>query len=313
MLCLSAQCAAWASGVFRGTLPPVKLPTGGNMSAQALKGKTIVITGANSGIGLVAAESLAGMGAHVVLACRRQQAADEAMQQIRRAHPAASLEFVHIDLASLASVRQAAAELSQRHARIDVLINNAGLACVGRQLSEDGLEMTFAVNHLGPFLLTNLLLPNLKLGKGRVITVASGAHKAGKMHWDDLQLEKGYFVMKAYAQSKLANILFTRALSRRCSGMGIHANCLHPGGVATNIWPDANWAQRAFSALLKKFLISPEEGARTTIWLASNETGGRATGKYFVRCKERAPSAEAQDDAAAERLWQISEKLSALK
>lgn len=282
------------------------------MGADALKGKTIVITGANSGIGLVAAESLAGMGAHIVLACRRQDAAEKAMQAIRREHPSASLEFVHVDLASLASVRRCAANITQRHARVDVLVNNAGLAKVRRETSEDGFEMTFAVNHLGPFLLTNLLLPNLKLAKGRVISVASSAHKAGKMHWGDLQLEKGYFVMKAYAQSKMANILFTRALSRRCAGLGIHANCLHPGGVATNIWPNGNFAQRAFSTLLKKFLISAEEGARTTIWLASGETGGRATGKYFIRCKEREPSAEARDDGAAEKLWALSEKMTGL-
>lgn len=279
------------------------------MSSAVLQGKTIVITGANSGIGYVAAASLAGMGAHLVLACRRQDAAEKAMQDIRREHPQASLEFVHLDLASLNSVRSAAQVLNQRHARIDILINNAGLANLRRELSQDGYEMTLAVNHLGPFLFTHLLMPRLKTAKGRVINVASGAHKAGSMHWQDLQFEKGYFVWTAYAQSKLANILFTRTLAKRCVGTGVHVNCLHPGGVATNIWPNRNWLQRAFSALLKRFLISAEEGARTTIWLASNEIGGRATGKYFVRCKERAPSPAAQDDAAAERLWKISERM----
>lgn len=279
------------------------------MSSDVLQGKTLVITGANSGIGYVAAASLAGMGAHVVLACRRQDAAEQAMRDIRLQHPQASLEFVHLDLASLDSVRHAAQALLQRHPRLDVLINNAGLAQLGRSLSADGYELTFAVNHLGPFLLTQLLMPSLKAARGRVINVASGAHKAGKMHWQDLQFEKGYFVWKAYAQSKLANILFTRALAKRCAGTGVHANCLHPGGVATNIWPDRNWLQRMLSNLLKRFLISPEQGARTTIWLASNEVGGRATGKYYVRCKERAPSADAQDDVAAERLWKLSEKM----
>ncbi len=279
------------------------------MSSDVLHGKTIVITGANSGIGLVAAASLAGMGAHVVLACRRQPAAELAMQDIRRQHPQASLEFVHLDLASLDSVRQAAHILLQRHSRLDVLLNNAGLANLRREVSQDGYEMTFAVNHLGPFLLTHLLMPALRAAKGRVINVASGAHKAGAMHWQDLEFKKGYFVWKAYAQSKLANILFTRALAKRCAGTGVHVNCLHPGGVATNIWPDRNWLQRTLSALLKRFLISPEQGARTSIWLASNEVGGRATGKYFVRCKERVPSAAALDDTAAERLWKISEKM----
>lgn len=282
------------------------------MGADALKGKTIVITGANSGIGLVAAASLAGMGGHIVLACRRQEAAEQAMREIRQSCANASLEFVPLDLASLDSVRSAAQQINMRHDRIDVLINNAGIANVRREQSEDGFEMTFAVNHLGPFLLTNLLLPSLKLGRGRIINVASGAHKAGKMHWQDLQLQKRYFVITAYAQSKLANILFTRALAKRCAGMSIHVNCLHPGGVATNIWPDGNWFQRCFSALLKRFLITPEEGARTTIWLASGEAGGRATGKYFVRCRERAPSSAASDDAAAEKLWGLSEQLTGL-
>lgn len=279
------------------------------MSADALKGKTIVITGANSGIGFVAADALAGMGAEVVLACRRQAAAEQAMQAIRQHHPQAQLAFVQIDLASLASVRRAADELVSRWPRIDVLVNNAGLAKVRRETSADGFEMTFAVNHLGPFLLTERLLPAVKAARGRIINVASGAHKAGRMHWDDLQLEKGYFVLKAYAQSKLANILFTRALAKRCAGSGVHVNCLHPGGVATNIWPDGNWLQRGFSYLLKKFLITPEQGARTTIWLASGETGGRVTGKYFIRCKERAPSAAARDDEAAEKLWALSAQL----
>lgn len=283
------------------------------MGADALKGKTIVITGANSGIGLVAAEALADMGGHIILACRRQEAAEQAMREIRQRCPNASLEFVPLDLASFDSVRRTAQRIGERHARIDVLINNAGIANVRREESVDGFEMTFAVNHLGPFLLTNLLLPNLKLGGGRIINVASGAHKAGRMHWDNLQLQKRYFVMTAYAQSKLANILFTRALAKRCAGMSVHVNCLHPGGVATNIWPDGNWLQRGFSALLKKFLITPEEGARTTIWLASGEAGGRATGKYFVRCRERAPSGAALDDAAAEKLWGLSEQMVGLK
>ena len=133
------------------------------------------------------------------------------------------------------------------------------------------------------------------------------------MHWQDLLFEKRYFGWPAYAQSKLANILFTKALARRCAGTGVNVNALHPGGVATNIWPKKNWFERMLSALLKRFLISPEEGARTTIWLASNEIGGRATGKYFVRCKEREPSAEAKDKAASERLWEISEKMVGLQ
>lgn len=283
------------------------------MGAMAMQGKTVVITGANSGIGKVAASALAGMGAKVVLACRREVAAAEAMAEIRREHPQAQLAFVQIDLASLASVRRAAAQILASCPTIDVLINNAGLANVSREVSEDGYEMTFAVNHLGPFLLTNLLLPPLRAAQGRVITVASGAHRAGRMHWGNLQFKRGYFVLRAYAQSKLANILFTKALAARVANDGIHANCLHPGAVSTNIWPERNWIERTFSNILRLFLISPEKGARTSIWLASGDVGGKSNGGYFVNCKEQTPSRAARDRDAAERLWELSANMTDLK
>ncbi|MDF1628180.1 MAG: SDR family oxidoreductase [Alcanivoracaceae bacterium] len=278
-----------------------------------MQGKIVLITGANSGIGKVAASALAGMGATVVLACRRPDAAQQAMADIRREHPQAQLDFVAIDLASLASVRRAAAEVMAKYPVVDVLINNAGLANIQRQTSEDGFEMTFAVNHLGPFLFTNLLLPALRAGKGRVVTVASGAHKAGRMHWKDLQLSRGYFVLRSYAQSKLANILFTKALAARVEADGVHANCLHPGAVSTNIWPERNWLEKAFSNVLRLFLISPEKGARTSIWLASGDVGGKASGSYFENCREKTPSRAARDSEAAEKLWEISANLTGLK
>lgn len=277
-----------------------------------MQGKTVLITGANSGIGLVAASALAGMGATIILACRREEAAEQAMLEIKAKHPDAQLDFVSLDLASLASVRRAAAEVLNRYPTLDVLINNAGLANVPREVSKDGFEMTFAVNHLGPFLLTNLLLPALRASKGRVINVASDAHKMGRMHWDNLQLARGYFVMRAYAQSKLANILFTKALAERVEEDGIHVNCLHPGAVATNIWPEGNWLEKTFSKLLRLFLISVEQGARTTIWLASGEDGGKLSGRYFEKCKEKYPSRAAQDRDAAEKLWGISANLTDL-
>ena len=278
-----------------------------------MQGKTVLITGANSGIGKVAASALAGMGATVILACRRPDAAQQAIADIRREHPQAQLDFVAIDLASLASVRRAAAEVMSKYPVIDVLINNAGLANMHRETSEDGFEMTFAVNHLGPFLLTNLLLPALRAGKGRVITVASGAHKAGKMNWSDLQLTRGYFVLRSYAQSKLANILFTKALAARVEEEGVHANCLHPGAVSTNIWPERNWLEKAFSNVLRLFLITAEKGARTSIWLASGDVGGKASGSYFENCREKTPSRAARDADAAEKLWEISANLTGLK
>ncbi|WP_111655633.1 SDR family oxidoreductase [Isoalcanivorax indicus] len=274
-----------------------------------MTGKTVLITGANSGIGLVTASVLAGMGARVVLACRRAEAAKQAMAEIRQRYPDARLETVSLDLASLQRVRHAAAEVRERFRRIDVLINNAGLASMQREVTVDGFEKTFATNHLGPFLFTHLLQSVITPGSGRIINVASEAHRMGRMHWDDLQLEQGYWVMKAYAQSKLANILFTRALARRLADTGITVNALHPGAVSTHIWPERTWYERAFSRLLKLFLISPEKGARTTIWLASGVEGGRSQGGYFEGCKARKPSARGRNDDDAERLWEISAAL----
>lgn len=283
------------------------------MSSEAMQGKTVMITGANSGIGKVTAQALAGMGAKVIFACRRQEAAEAAMADVRREVPSAELEFVQVDLSSQSSVRQCATQVKQRHKRIDILVNNAGIANVRREESVDGVEMTFATNHLGPFLLTNLLLPLLREGHGRIVNVASDAHKMGRMHWDDVELKSGYWVMKAYAQSKLCNILFTRALAKRVAADNIKVNCLHPGAVSTNIWPEKYWWERAFSRVLKLFLISEEEGARTSIWLASGEAGGRQTGKYFYKCKEAKPTKRGSDDQAAEKLWQLSAQMTGVE
>ncbi|AJD49575.1 short chain dehydrogenase/reductase family oxidoreductase [Isoalcanivorax pacificus W11-5] len=281
------------------------------MSAASMAGKTVLITGGNSGIGLVAATALAGMGARVVLACRRSQAAEAAAQQIRAAHPGAGVETVALDLASLESVRRAAREVRERFPVIDVLLNNAGLANVSRETSQDGFELTFATNHLGPFLFTRLLLPAMA-PEGRIINVASEAHRMGRMHWDDLQLTDNYWVMRAYAQSKLANILFTRELADQLAGTGIAVSALHPGAVSTSIWPENRWYERAFTRVLKLFLISPEKGARTSIWLASGVEGGKSRGGYFERCKPRQPSARARDKADQTRLWTLSEQLTGL-
>ena len=278
------------------------------MSAEVMRGRTVLITGANSGIGREMTSVLAGMGAHVILACRRPEAARVVMEEIRGRQPDASLELVEIDLASLTSVEHAANAVLGKHPKLDVLINNAGLASMKRQRSADGFELTFAVNHLGPFLLTRMLLPLVEEARGRIINVASEAHRMGRIHFGNLQLEKGYWVMKAYAQSKLANILFTRALASRVRDRGITVNCFHPGTVSTGIWPENHWYERVFVRLLRLFMIPPQEGARTGIWLAANETGARVTGGYFVKCREATPSKAARDDGAAERLWQLSEQ-----
>lgn len=280
------------------------------MAAAGVFGKTVVITGGNSGIGWVTARALAAQGACVVLACRRSDAAAEAREQILREHPHARVELVMLDLASLASVRAAAQDIRVRFPVVDILINNAGLASVGRDISADGFELTFATNHLGPFLFTRLLLPAIARPGGRIINVASDAHRyIGRMHWDDLQLVRRYGVLRAYAQSKLANILFSRELAVRLEGTGIAVSALHPGAVATQIWPQGRWYERAFSNLLKLFLVSPEKGARTTIWLATGAEGGASKGDYFIGCKPRKPAAQARRAADQARLWAVSEQL----
>ncbi|WP_207308682.1 SDR family oxidoreductase [Marinobacter caseinilyticus] len=271
--------------------------------------KVVLITGANSGIGFCAARDLAGKGARVVLACRRPEAADDAMAAIRVIHPHAQLDSVQLDVSSLESVRTAAAEILERFPTLDVLVNNAGVAKVRREESVDGFEMTLATNHLGPFLLTNLLLQAVKSPGGRIINVASVAHTMGKIHFDDLNLTKGYRVMRAYSQSKLANMLFTRALAKRLDGAGVTVNALHPGAVNTNIWPGNRWYEKVVSSVIRLFTISADEGSRTTTWLASAPELEGETGGYYQDCKPQKTKSSARDDNAAEQLWAVSEKM----
>lgn len=271
--------------------------------------KTVVITGANSGIGFVSARSLAGMGAQVVLACRRTDAAVEARAAILAEHPRAWVETVRLDLASLESVRNAAEDILGRFPIIDVLINNAGVARIRREETEDGFERTFATNHLGPFLLTNLLLPAIRAARGRIVNVASAAHGMGQIHFDDPNLATGYGVMKAYSQSKLANILFTRELARRLDGTGVTVSALHPGTVNTNIWPGERWYERLVSSVIRRFTISAEAGAGTVIWLASAPEMDGQSGGYYQQCQPARTSSKARDMAAARRLWDLSEEM----
>lgn len=274
--------------------------------SDAMDNKRVLITGANSGIGFVTAQVLAGRGAEVILACRRPEAAADACARIRRVYPDAKLHTLTLDVSSLESVRRAAAVVLEKWPVLDVLINNAGIASMKRKTSVDGFELTFATNHLGPFLFTHLLLPAMKSPGGRIVNVASTAHRQGHMYFDDLNLKTGYKVFKAYSQSKLANVLFTRELSRHLQGKGITVNCLHPGAVKTNIWPGDHWYEKLASAAIKLFLITPEEGAKTTIWLASSETVAEKSGGYYYQCREARISREAADDGVARRLWDIS-------
>lgn len=270
-----------------------------------MRDKTIVITGATSGIGEVAAIRLAEQGARIVHVARDRARAEATQAALRKANPAAD-HLVHIaDLSLLAEMKRVAGEIAAAEPRIDVLIDNAGALFNSRRETADGLEMTFALNHMGYFVITNLLLPNIVNG-GRIVAVASGAHRAAKLGLGDLQLRHGFGGWRAYANSKLCNILFTRALARR-TPRGITANCLHPGFVATRFADQSGgWTQRLAGFAKRLSAITPEEGAKTIVYLASSPEAAGVSGKYFFECKQAAPTKAAQNDADAERLWQES-------
>jgi retinol dehydrogenase 12 len=276
-----------------------------------MKGTVCVVTGATSGIGKAAATALARLGATVVLVGRdrgRTEAAAAEIARVSASPPRAEVA----DLASLEQVRGLAGRLAGLE-RIDVLINNAGLVLGERRGTPEGFEHVFAVNHLAPFLLTNLLLPRLTASApARVITVTSDAHSAARLDLDDPNLEHGWDSWRSYANSKLANILFTRELARRLHGTGVTANCAHPGVVRTGFGREARPLLRLGVTLARPFLLSPERGADTIVYLASSPEVADETGGYYVRGQRREPSAAARDDAAARRLWQISEELTGL-
>ena len=276
-----------------------------------MHGKVCIVTGANSGIGRVAALELAERGATVVLICRNEERGAPVLEEIERRGGSATL--LAADLASQRQVRAAAAAFRERFDRLDVLINNAGVAGWGTRLvSEDGLELTFAVNHLAPFLLTELLLDRLKASApARVVTVSSAAHKNVALDFDDLQGERRYSGFGAYSRSKLANILFTRELSRRLEGTGVTANCLHPGVVATGIFRNIPRWMRAI--LTSPLVLSPEKGADTLLYLATAPEIAEVSGGYFVRRKPARTSRASQDAEAARRLWEASEALTAAR
>lgn len=276
-----------------------------------MNGKVCVVTGATSGIGKAAATALARRGAQVVLVGRDRGRSEAAAAELAGA--AASPPRVEIaDLSSMAQVRALAERLGALD-RIDVLINNAGFVAGQRRITADGFEEVFAVNHLAPFLLTNLLLGKLTgSAPARVITVTSDAHTAARLNLDDLQLEHGWDSWRSYANSKLANILFTRELARRLDGTGVTANCAHPGVVRSGFGREGRPLLRIGLMFARPFLLSPERGASTVVYLATSPDVAGATGGYYVKSQLREPSRAAQDDAAARRLWELSEELTGL-
>lgn len=279
-----------------------------------MQDKVCLITGANAGIGRATALELAQQGAQVVMVCRSQERGEAAQAEIIRATGNKSVDLILADLSAQAEVRRAAAEFQSRYDRLHILVNNAGAFFNQRLESADGLEMTFALNHLGYFLLTNRLLEQLRAAApSRVINVSSDAYKGARLDFDDLQAKRRYRGFSAYAASKLANILFTIELAGRLQGTGITVNALHPGFVASNFGLNNGGVVRFSVKLFQRlFAISEEAGAETPLYLATSAEVAGITGKYFVKKKATPLTGQAQDMAAAKRLWQVSEQLTGL-
>jgi NAD(P)-dependent dehydrogenase (short-subunit alcohol dehydrogenase family) len=283
-------------------------------NSRAMDGRVCVITGATSGIGRAAATELAALGARVVIVARDPVRGAAVRDEIAEETGNREVALEVANLASQGQIRALAASLLASLPEIHVLINNAGLTLGGRRLTEDGLEETFAVNHLAPFLLTNLLLDRLRgSSPARVVTVASAAHRGAAIPFDDLNGERGFSGWIAYGWTKLANILFTAELARRLEGSGVTATCLHPGVVATGFGREGPLLIREFQRWMGRLvLLDPKRGADTLVWLASSPEVAGASGGYYAKRRLATPSREARDAAAARRLWQESERLTGL-
>jgi NAD(P)-dependent dehydrogenase (short-subunit alcohol dehydrogenase family) len=275
-----------------------------------MQGKTVLVTGANQGIGKATAIALAAKGAHVGLVARNADKGRAALAEVEAAGSAGA-ELIVADLSSQEQVRRAAAEFRSKHSKLDVLVNNAGVFVPERRTTVDGLEETFALNHLGYFLLTRELLDVLQAtGGARIVNVSSDAHRGAKMQWDDLQYERTpYRGFKVYGQSKLANVLFTYELARRLEGTGVTANCLHPGVIASGFGHTYGSAVSFILKLARPFLLTTEEGARTSVYLASSPEVEGVTGKYFSQCKPVKSNAVSYDLQSQQKLWSLSEQL----
>jgi len=276
-----------------------------------LSGKTVLVTGATNGIGLEASVGLARMGASLVMVGRSPAKLAAKVQEVRQRSGSSAVESLTCDFSSQAQIRRIANEFRLRQERLHILVNNAGAAFANRTVTEDGIESTFALNHLGYFLLTRLLLDLLvQSAPARVVNVASAAHYSGTMRFEDLGFERGYRIMRAYARSKLANVLFTRELARRLEGTGVTVNSLHPGAVATGIWNGApGWIRPVINLASRLLMLTPAEGAEAILYLATSPDVEGKTGLYFEKNLSKSPSPLALDDALASRLWDRSSEL----
>lgn len=269
-----------------------------------MKNKIILITGATSGIGKETALALARMGSHIVFTSRDMEKGRQTQSFLKEKSGNDQIEFIQCDLESLDSVRALADEFKRKFKRLDVLINNAGIWETQRKLSKDGIERMFAVNHLAPFLLTNLLLDLLKVSApSRIVNVSSEAHRQARLDFEDIESEKSFSSLRVYGMSKLMNILFTKELTHRLTGTAVTVNCLHPGVVNTRLFDKMS---PLLQSIFRIFMISPEKGARTSVFLASDPALMNISGEYFSNCRIKQSSKESHDIKAAEKLWELS-------
>jgi NAD(P)-dependent dehydrogenase (short-subunit alcohol dehydrogenase family) len=284
--------------------------TTSSTTTSDLSGKTALVTGASSGIGLEASVKLAARGATVLMVARDPARGEAALAEVVRRSGSDKVELLLCDFASQKATRALADKVRERVQRLDILVNNAGSVSPKRQVTEDGIEQTFAVNHLGYFLLSNLLLDLVvAAAPARIVNVSSIGHRQGTLDFDDLGFERGYGIMKAYSRSKLANVLFTSELSRRLDGKRVTVNALHPGAVATHIWSHAPAVARPILAVAKLFMISPEEGGDRIVYLATSPEVDGKSGGYYEKNRLVTPSRLARDTSLATRLWDVSSQL----
>jgi NAD(P)-dependent dehydrogenase (short-subunit alcohol dehydrogenase family) len=277
-----------------------------------MNGKTVVATGATSGIGEAAVLALASLGARVVFVARDQRRAEATLVKLERQAPRLGHSVHLADLSLMAEARRVGLAIAAQEPRVDVLINNAGAMFADRRATAEGLELTFALNHMAYFMMTAALRDKLAASApARVVSTSSSAHQGARLDFSDLQSARRYNGWRAYGRSKLANILFTRELARRLAGTGVTANCFHPGIVATRFGSASGGLTGLLLPLARPFFSSPEQGADTLVHLASSRDVANVTGAYFIMRKAAEPSSAARDDSAAKRLWEASEALAA--
>lgn len=276
-----------------------------------MAGKRVIVTGANSGMGKAISVEMAARGYDVIMLCRNEKRGQQALLEVKEKSRSNAVTLEICDLASFESILQCVSRLKEKYSAIDILINNAGLILTGRQETKEGFEMQIGVNHFGHFLLTQALMPLLEnTSESRIVVVSSGAHKAGKIHFEDLQLTKGYSAFKAYSQSKLANLLYVKAMAEVLKGTSITINALHPGAVGTNMGVNRETGfGKGIMKLLGKFFLTPEEGARTTVYLAVSPDVKGLSGGYYYKEKLSKISKIAQDPKTVQRFYTLSQQL----